>query len=96
MNAYGYSLKAFKAQGINMEQSAVIDERDKILLAANWKSLKDHQINIDPSYHAFIRVFEYRREIAIRLLEEKSDVNREYLRECFNHCNKQIADILGL
>lgn len=85
-------VKNYKVTAMTDNTKDITHEREIILRAANWKSMSD----TDPTYAAFCKVFEYRREISIMILDEKDDIKREHLMEIFKYCNKQISNILGL
>lgn len=69
-----------------------IDKQRELMIAATWET----DSNTDPGYHAFIQVMSYRKEIALRYLNESNPIARDELKQIFETCNQNIREILGV
>lgn len=73
---------------INTEKIKILDS---INLSANFNAMQN-----DTSYMAFIKVFNYRKMVARKFLDETDEKSRELLMALFEKCNEDIKSILGL
>lgn len=78
------------------ETLAINHQEQKLITAALWKPSEENEFGIDYMYNSFIEVMKYRREIAKRLLDNKSEIEERQLKEMLEYCNEQISDILGI
>lgn len=77
------------------EITLAIDKHTKIMAAVNWKPQSETVLG-DVNYVAFCRVMEYRKQVAVRYLQEKDENAKMNIEAILNHCNDNIRQILGL
>jgi len=78
-----------------MSEVSKIEERQKLIVAASYRSDLEHGEKIDITYGSFRQVMMYRRDLAIKLLE-CNEFDEKHLRAIYESCNDKIRNILGL